>query len=96
MDAYCAKFILKGKAPDGSKLIFHGYSEHVWIAEKQGQEGRKTDMLHFAADSMALSIGEICQAVTDLGGSFDYDCGWLDAYVPMSCVRLLTFGHDEE
>lgn len=96
MDTYCAKFILKGKTPDGNKLVFHGYSEHVWIDEKTDGEGRKADYMHFSADSMTLSIGEICQAVIDLGGRFEYDYGWLDAYVPMSCVRLLVFDFDEE
>lgn len=82
---YCASFTLKDK---NGHIVLGGYSEHVWI---KSDEDADEDMLHFAADSMTLSIGEICQIVADLDGSFDYDCGWLDAYVPMSCVQSIAF-----
>ncbi len=91
MDVYCAEFSLRGKDPNGKEIIFKGYSEHVWIGEKRDREGNKRDMLHFAADSLHMPIGEICQVVADLDGTIDYDCDWLDAYVPMCCVRSITF-----
>lgn len=79
-----AAFTLKNK--DGHTVL-RGYSEHVWI---KSDEDADEDMLHFSADSMSKPIGEICQIVADLGGTFEYD-GWLDAYVPMSCVWSITF-----
>lgn len=91
MDAYCAEFKLRGTSPEGKAVIFSGYSEHVWIEDKMDREGREADMLHFAADSLDMSIGAICQVVADLGGSIDYEGGWLDAYVPMQCVRSIAF-----
>lgn len=93
MDAYCASFSLRGKAPDGKLVEFQGYSEHVWIDEKTDREGREADYMHFAADSLDMPIGEICQVVSELGGRFDYDCAWLDAYVPMTCVCQIAFEH---
>lgn len=67
MDTYCATFILRGKAPDGKPLEFRGYSENVWIAELTDREGREADYMHFAADSLDMSIGNICQVVSVLG-----------------------------
>lgn len=93
MDAYCADFKLRGTSPNGKAVVFSGYSEQVWIADRMDREGRETDMLHFAADSLDMPIGEICQVVADLGGSIDFDNGWLDAYVPMSQVQSITFAH---
>lgn len=93
MDAYCAEFKLRGTSPDGKAVVFSGYSEHVWIEEKTDREGREADYMHFAADSLDTPIGEICQVVSELGGRFDYDCAWLDAYVPMQCVQTIAFEH---
>ena len=104
MDVYCAEFKLKGTSPRGKEVVFSGYSEHVWIVGEADKEDWVTDMLHFAADSLNMSIGEICQIVADLGGSIDYvaSCvvadgtqryGWLDAYVPLSCVQSIAFVH---
>lgn len=88
MDAYCAAFILvKDK-----ETRLNGYSEHVWIDQKETFDGETMDMLHFAADSMTLPIGELCQIVADLGGVFKYD-GWLDAYVPLKYVSNIVFEH---
>ena len=89
LDTYCASFIL---AKDGETRL-NGYSEHVWIDQKRDPDGENMDMLHFAADSMTLPIGEICQIVADLGGVFEYD-GWLDAYVPLKYVSHIAFEHD--
>lgn len=94
MDTYCATFTLKGKAPDGKPVEFEGYSELVWIDERTNREGREADYMHFAADSLNMPIGEICQIVSELGGQFNYDCAWLDAYVPMHVVSQITFEHD--
>lgn len=91
MDAYWADFKLRGTSPNGKAVVFSGRSEQVWIADRMDREGRETDMLHFAADSLDIPIGEICQVVADLGGSIDFDNGWLDAYVPMACVQSITF-----
>lgn len=93
MDAYCAEFKLRGTSPDGKAVVFSGYSEHVWIEEKVDREGREADYMHFAADSLDMPIGDICQVVSELGGRFDYDCAWLDAYVPMRCVQSIAFEH---
>ena len=93
MDAYCASFILKGKAPDGKPVEFRGYSEHVWVGQVETFDGKKADMLHFAADSLDMPIGEICQVVADLEGIISFDRSWLDAYVPMSCVQSIAFEH---
>lgn len=91
MKVYCAEFKLRGTSPDGRAVVFSGYSEHVWIGEVSGRDGNATDMLHFAADSLDMPIGEICQIVADLNGKIDYEGKWLDAYVPMRCVRSITF-----
>lgn len=91
MMTYCAEFKLRGTSPEGKAVVFSGYSEHVWIADRTEMEGRKTDMLHFAADSLDMSIGEICQVVADLEGIIRFDHSWLDAYVPMSCVQSIAF-----
>lgn len=88
MDAYCAAFIL---VKDG-EIRLNGYSEHTWIDQKENSDGETMDMLHFAADSMTLSIGELCQIVADLGGVLEYD-GWLDAYVPLKYVSNIAFEH---
>lgn len=88
MDAYCAAFIL---IKDG-EIRLDGYSEHIWIDKKENFAGETMDMLHFAADSMTMPIGEICQIVADLGGIFNYD-GWLDAYVPLKYVSNIAFEH---
>ena len=92
MDAYCAEFKLSGTSPDGKAVVFSGYSAHVWIDQVETFDGKKADMLHFAADSLDMPIGEICQIVANLGGVFNYD-GWVDAYVPMQCVQSIDFGH---
>lgn len=81
---YCASFTLKDK---NGHNVFGGYSEHVWI---KSDEDADEDMLHFSADSMDKPIGELCQIVADLGGTFEYD-GWVDAYVPISCVQSIAF-----
>ena len=94
MDTYCASFILKGKAPDGKLVEFEGYSELVWIDEKTDRMDKKSDYMHFAADSLIMPIGKICQIVSDLGGQFECNCDWLDAYVPMRVVSQIIFEHD--
>lgn len=83
---YCASFILI--YADGRKA-FEGYSEHVWI---KSAEDADEDMLHFSLDSIGKPIGEVCQVVADLGGTFEWD-GWLDAYVPISRVQSIAFEH---
>ena len=89
LDTYCASFIL---VKDGETRL-NGYSEHVFIDQKENSNGETMDMLHFAADSLDMSIGEICQVVADLGGIFEYD-GWLDAYVPLKYVSHIAFEHN--
>lgn len=81
---WCASFTLKYK--DGSNAL-GGYSEHVWI---KSDEDADEDMLHFSLDSIDKPVGEVCQIVADLGGTFEWD-GWLDAYVPMSRVQSIAF-----
>ena len=89
LDTYCASFMLR---KDGIDML-HGYSEHIFIDQKETSDGETMDMLHFAADSMTLPIGELCQIVADLGGVIEYD-GWLDAYVPLKYVSHIAFEHD--